>query len=130
MKAFIQHRDNNGNKMVLQALIRFMDLKDSVVFTSKTNLNRQNKNDKLIAKESLDYYQRRIDTNRISDIEKFIIDSILDERNNIILATLFPSSMILATTDDENEVKSIDEDTCSIELNQKVFIVEIGRAHV
>lgn len=124
MKAFIQHRDKTYNKMVLQALIGFMDLKDSVVFTSKTNLNRQNKNEKLISKESLDYYQRRIDTNRISDIEKFIIDSILDERNNIILATLFPSSMILAITDDENEVKSIDDDTCSIELNQNVFIVD------
>lgn len=124
MNAFIQHKDKTCNKMVMQALIGFMDLKDSVVFTSKTNLNRQNKNDKIIAKESLDYYQRRIDTSRIAEIEKFIIDSILDERNNIILATLFPSSMIIAITDDENDVKHIDNETCSIDLNQNVFIVD------
>lgn len=124
MNAFIQHKDKTCNKMVLQALISFMDLKDSVVFTSKTNLNRQNRNDKIIAKESLDYYQRRIDTTRIAEIEKFIIESILDERNNIILATLFPSSMIIAITDDENDVKHIDDDVCSIDLKQNVFIVD------
>lgn len=124
MKAFIQHKDTNCNKMVMQALIGFVELKDSVVFTSKTNLNRQNKSEKIIAKESLDYYQRRIDTNRITDIERFIIGSILDERNGIILATLFPSSMILAISDNENEIKSGDGETCDINLTQNVFIVD------
>ena len=125
MKAFIQHKDKTCNKMVVQALIGFMDLKDSVVFTSKTNLNRQNKNDKIIAKESLDYYQRRIDLSRIAEIERFIIESILDERNGIILATLFPSSMILAITDEENEIKSSNNNgMCSINLSQNVFIVD------
>lgn len=124
MKAFIQHKDKTCNKMVMQALIGFMELKDSVVFTSKTNLNRQNKNEKLIAKESLDYYQRRIDTNRIADIEHFIIESILDERNGIILATLFPSSMILAINDEDNEIKTDDTVTCDINMSQNVFIVD------
>ena len=124
MKAFIQHKDKSCNKMVMQALIGFMELKDSVVFTSKTNLNRQNKSERLIAKESLDYYQRRIDTSRIAEIEHFIIESILDERNNIILATLFPSSMIIAITDEENDVKQIDNESCSIDLKQNEFIVD------
>lgn len=124
MKAFIQHKDKSCNKMVMQALIGFMELKDSVVFTSKTNLNRQNKSERRIAKESLDYYQRRIDTSRIAEIEHFIIESILDERNNIILATLFPSSMIIAITDEENDVKHIDNESCSIDLRQNVFIVD------
>ena len=69
---------------------------------------------------------------RIRQIEDFIIDSILDEKDNIILATLFPSSMILAINDDNettskgNEVKHIegDSESCELSINNNVFIVD------
>ena len=43
MKAFIQHSGQNTDKAVLQALVPFMTLKDSVVFTNKSNPNGEDK---------------------------------------------------------------------------------------
>lgn len=124
MKAFIQHGCLNGDKGVLQALVPFVLLKDSVLFTCKGN---PNDNDAKVNTESnYKYYQRRIDLSRIKKIEDFIIDSILDERDNIILATLFPSSMILAINDDENDDKRDPQDATmySFDLSRNVFIVD------
>lgn len=124
MKAFVQHGCLEGDKGVLQALVPFLLLKDSVLFTCKGN---PNDNDAKVNTESnYKYYQRRIDLSRIKKIEDFIIDSILDERDNIILATLFPSSMILAINDDENEVKHDPQDAtmCLLDLSRNVFIVD------
>lgn len=132
MKAFIQHSGQNTDKAVLQALVPFMTLKDSVVFTNKSNPNGEDKQKSDVSESSYQYYQRRIDMTRIRQIEDFIIDSILDEKDNIILATLFPSSMILAINDDNeqtsnrNEVKNIEEDSelCELVINNNVFIVD------
>lgn len=132
MKAFIQHSGQNTDKAVLQALVPFMTLKDSVVFTNKSNPNGEDKQKSDISESSYQYYQRRIDMTRIRQIEDFIIDSILDEKDNIILATLFPSSMILAINDDNettskgNEVKHIegDSESCELSINNNVFIVD------
>ncbi|MDD5791592.1 MAG: DGQHR domain-containing protein [Erysipelotrichaceae bacterium] len=124
MKAFIQHRDNKGGKMVLQSLVRFMDLKGSVVFTSKTNLNKPIDDKKRITEESLSFYQRRINLTRISEIENFIVNSILDEKDGIILATLFPSSMILAINEEENSIRVEGDDVCEISFDKNVFIVD------
>ena len=109
--------------MVLQALVRFTELKDCVVFTSRTNLNKRIDDSRLITKESLEYYQRRIDTSRIGDIENFIVSSILDEREGIILATLFPSSMILAV-EEEDGITQDEDGICNIRLKNNVFIVD------
>ena len=124
MKAFIQHGCLEGDKGVLQALVPFMELKDSVLFTSKANPGDEDK--KVNTESNYKYYQRRIDLSRIKKIEDFIIDSILDERDGIILATLFPSSMILAINDDENEVKTDADnpEACDITLKSNVFIVD------
>ena len=124
MKAFVQHGSLEGDKGVLQALVPFVLLKDSVLFTCKGNPNDDDA--KVNTESNYKYYQRRIDLSRIKKIEDFIIDSILDERDNIILATLFPSSMILAINDDENEVKHDPEDAamCSLKLSRNVFIVD------
>lgn len=124
MKAFVQHKDPNGDKAVLQSLVRFTDLRDSVIFTSKTNLNKKLEDKKKVTEESLSYYQRRIDLTRIGDIENFIINSILDEKDGIILATLFPSSMILAVDDDENDVIIDKDGICDVIFSQNVFIVD------
>lgn len=132
MKAFIQHSGQNTDKAVLQALVPFMTLKDSVVFTNKSNPNGEDKQKSDISESSYQYYQRRIDMSRIRQIEDFIVESILDEKDNIILATLFPSSMILAINDDgemstgRNEVKHIEgeRESCELTINNNVFIVD------
>lgn len=132
MKAFIQHSGQNTDKAVLQALVPFMTLKDSVVFTNKSNPNGEDKQKSNISESSYQYYQRRIDMSRIRQIEDFIIESILDEKDDIILATLFPSSMILAINDDGemttggNDVKHIvgEKESCELTINNNVFIVD------
>lgn len=131
MNAFIQHLDSKTNKAVLQALIPFVDLVDSVIFTNRANPNDVDKAKNDISRSSYQYYQRRIDMSRISKIEDFIIDSILDEKDGVILATLFPSSMILAINDDENskgknEVRmpEVVNGVCEVILNDNVFIVD------
>ena len=56
----IQHNHVNAGKMVLQALIPFIDLKDRVLFTCKANPNHYpDENYSLVAQENFKYYQRR-----------------------------------------------------------------------
>lgn len=123
INAFIQHSKPNSDKMVLQALVPFVDLMKHALFTSKANPNEYlaDKYDKL-AEENLEYYQRRINSDRLKDIQKFIITAILEEQSNVSLATLFPSSMIIALSPDyyiPNEGESV-----SININKNVFIVD------
>ena len=122
MKAYIQHRHKDSDKLVLQALVPFTSLKDHAIFTCKAN-PQYTDNAKQLAQENVAYYQRRIDNSRISEIQRFIISSILEERNNISIATLFPSSMIIALPiDDEEQLQG--DDTIDISFDRNVFIVD------
>lgn len=123
MRAFIQHRRADSDKMVLQALVRFIDLKDHALFTSKANPNDSSSNYQRLAQESLEYYQRRIDNERLKDIQKYIIRAVSDEQNNVSLATLFPTSMIIAMPMEEEELR-IEGDEIDIDLKGNVFIVD------
>ena len=123
MRAFIQHKHADSDKMVLQALVPFKELKEHALFTSKANPNDSTSNYKMLAEESLEYYQRRIDNERLKEIQKFIIRSISDEQNNVSLATLFPTSMIIAMPLEEEDVH-VDGDEINIEMKGNVFIVD------
>ena len=123
MRAFVQHKHDDSDKMVLQALVPFKKLKEHALFTSKANPNDSSSNYKMLAEESMEYYQRRIDNERLKDIQKFIIRAISDEQNNVSLATLFPTSMIIAMPLEEEEMH-VDGDEINIELKGNVFIVD------
>lgn len=123
MRAFIQHKHADSDKMVLQALVPFKELKEHALFTSKANPNDSTSNYKMLAEESLEYYQRRIDNERLKEIQKFIIRSISDEQNNVSLATLFPTSMIIAMPLEEEDLQE-EGDEINIELKGNVFIVD------
>lgn len=123
MRAFIQHKHADSDKMVLQALVPFKELKEHALFTSKANPNDSTSNYKMLAEESLEYYQRRIDNERLKEIQMFIIRSISDEQNNVSLATLFPTSMIIAMPLEEEDVH-VDGDEINIEMKGNVFIVD------
>jgi DGQHR domain-containing protein len=109
--------------MVLQALVSFKVLKEHALFTSKANPNDSSSNYKMLAEESLEYYQRRIDNERLKDIQKYIIRSISDEQNNVSLATLFPTSMIIAMPLEDEDLH-VEDDEINIELKGNVFIVD------
>lgn len=125
IKAYIQQVHPNAGKMVLQALIPFVDLRESVLFTCKANPNSHIAEDKKsIARANYDYYQRRIEPARISSIEKYIRESIISENLGYSVTALFPSSLILAFNEEDGNSISIGKESCNIELNSNVFIVD------
>ena len=96
IKAYIQQVHPNAGKMVLQALIPFRNLRESVLFTCKANPNSHYGGDKkVIAKANYDYYQRRIEPSRIASIEKYIRESIISEKLGYSVTALFPSSFMI-----------------------------------
>ena len=127
MKAYIQHKDRQNQKLILQALVPFTSLKDSVLFTYRTN-DMANGGEKYAQfQSSIEFYQRRVDSKRSNEIKDFIRKSILLEKNGIQLATLFPTSMILALSVEEslgNSLKVHDDDSCELDFSTNVFIVD------
>ena len=129
MKAQIQHTDKSRSRLILQALVPFLELKDSVLFTYRTNTNGQTGDKRSQYEASMQFYQRRVDEKRSDEIKAFIRKSILQERDGRLMATLFPTSMILALTGDsgdegENRVDIIDDEHCEVVLRSNVFIVD------
>ena len=129
MKAQIQHTDKSRSRLILQALVPFLELKDSVLFTYRTNTNGQTGDKRSQYEASMQFYQRRVDEKRSDEIKAFIRKSILQERDGRLMATLFPTSMILALTGDsgdegENRVDIIDDEYCEVVLRSNVFIVD------
>lgn len=128
MKAQTQHRDQKGSRWILQALMPFTVLRNTVLFTYRANLYQAEDDRQGRFQSSLDFYQRRVDSKRSDEIKNFIRSSILQERNQLQMATLFPTSMILAlnaeTEESGNTLKEIDKDTCELDIKTNVFIVD------
>lgn len=120
MKVFVQSRNDKQERYVVQGLVPFTELMDKAIFTLKQlKLADHGDSDSLDIKANSDYYQRRLDNVKLRKIQKFIINSILDESEGKTLATLFPSSMILAT-----DVDSIATgDVVDIELGD-IYVVD------
>lgn len=126
INTLIQQNHASAGKMVLNALIPFVNLKDTVLFTCKANPQNSIENDySAIAEENYKYYQRRIDEKRLSKIETYIRNSILSENKGYSITALFPSSLILAINEDDgNTIENITEDSCTVNLNRNIFIVD------
>ena len=127
MKTYIQHKDGQNQKLILQALVPFISLKDTVLFTYRTNGAANGGNKSAQFQSSIEFYQRRVDSKRSNEIKEFIRKSILLEKNGMQLATLFPTSMILALSVEEslgNSLKVNDDDSCELEFSSNVFIVD------
>lgn len=94
--------DVRSQKLVVQACIPFLDLSRKSVFSymRDPNENPYNNDSEDDAKEKNKYYQRRIDTRRISKIKDFIRNSILDEVNGRRAVAVFPTAMILSYADE------------------------------
>ena len=129
MKASIQHKDGLNQKLILQALVPFTQLRKSVLFTYRANVTQQEDNKYAQFVSSMEFYQRRVDSKRSDEIKDFIRDSILQERTGRQMATLFPTSMILALSVDEdnefgNKLDIENDETCDINIQTNVFIVD------
>ena len=70
-----------------------------------------------------------MDSKRSNEIKDFIRESILQERNEIQMATLFPTSLILALEADEdivggNHIEIHTDGSCDIDIRRNVFVVD------
>lgn len=129
MKAHIQHKDSLNQKLIIQALVPFAQLRESVLFTYRANVTQQEDNKYAQFVSSMEFYQRRVDSKRSDEIKAFIRNSILQERDGLQMATLFPTSMILALSVDEddewgNKLDIENDDSCDIDIQTNVFIVD------
>lgn len=121
MKAFIQSSNQNTDKMVVQALVPFKELKDKAIFTQKELiLSNADSGNCFDVRLNSDYYQRRLDPNKLKKIQKYIINSILDEHEGKSMATIFPSSMILATEWNGER----DNETIDLQFDENVYVVD------
>lgn len=116
--------DVRSQKLVVQACIPFLDLSRHSVFSymRDPNDNPYKKDEEDDAEEKNKFYQRRIDTKRISKIKDFIRNSILDEVNGRRAVAVFPTAMILSYVD-ENSDYTIG-DIVSLKMPYEVYIVD------
>lgn len=116
--------DVKSQKLVVQACIPFLDLSRHSVFSYMRDPNENPYKDEIEddAKEKNKFYQRRIDTKRISKIKDFIRNSILDEVNGRRAVAVFPTAMILSYVDDDSFYKI--GDVVSLNMPYEVYIVD------
>lgn len=116
--------DVRSQKLVVQACIPFLDLSRHSVFSYMRDPNENPyKNDSEDdAKEKNNFYQRRIDTKRISKIKDFIRNSILDEVNGRRAVAVFPTAMILSYVDENTNYQV--GDFVPLKFPYEVYIVD------
>lgn len=97
MKVYVLSGDEKSQKLILQANIPFVELDKRAIFSymSDPGDDPYSEDDKTPRNE---FYQRRVDENRIKDIKKFIRDSILSQKNGQRVAVIFPTAMLLAAS--------------------------------
>jgi len=99
MKVNVLSGDENSQKLLLQACVPFMDLKDNARFFYREDPS-QNPYKLRTGKED-EYYQRKIDENRVRNIKKYIRTAILKDYRKQNVAVIFPTAMLLAFTIDD-----------------------------
>lgn len=93
--------DIESQKLILQANIPFILLQDRVRFTHmKDDLDDPMNDDDT---DSQEYYQRRVDHNRIDSIKKHIRESILNQKRGKSVCVLFPTALLLAASKEDSD---------------------------
>lgn len=94
MIGFVLRGDSESQKYMIQANLSFLDLCEYAEFTQMTDIN----DDPYDAggKATEDFYQRRVDEDRVKRIMEYIKSSILSSESTTSIA-LFPTAMLLAT---------------------------------
>ena len=99
MNVNILSGDENSQKLMLQACVPFMDLKDNAKFFYRQDPSQNPYN---TGNEDNDNsYQRRIDEKRVKEIKRYIKNAILTDYEQRKVAVIFPTAMLLAVTIDD-----------------------------
>lgn len=112
--------DEKSQKLLLQACIPFVDLKDNARFFYREDPAQSPY--KLRTGKEDEYYQRKIDVNRVKSIKKYIRTSILNDYNRQKVAVIFPTAMLLAFTIDDTNFQI--GDMPELAMPQDFYIVD------
>lgn len=118
----LRKNERNKQQMILQACIKFSDLKDRVQYGYRVNPS-ENPYATNIFGDPNQHYQRRIDPGRISKIKDYIKNSILKSRDNNAIAVLFPTALLLAF-DYDDDLPDAQKDIFDIHLPYNFYIVD------
>lgn len=120
MKVNVLSGDEKSQKLLLQACVPFMDLKDNARFFYREDPT-QNPYKQHTGKDE-EYYQRKIDENRVKSIKKYISTSILNDYRQQKVAVIFPTAMLLAFTIDDTQFRI--GDVSELAMPQDFYIVD------
>lgn len=101
MKVNVLSGDEKSQKLLLQACVPFMDLKDNARFFYREDPAQSPY--KIYTGKEQEYYQRKIDENRVKAIKKYISNAILNDYLKQNVAVIFPTAMLLAFTADDTK---------------------------
>lgn len=119
MRVYVLNGDNASQKLILQACIPFVDLKENARFFYRTPSNPYSDSGEEKVPE---YYQRRLDDKRIEVIKKYLRSAILANNKAQKVSVIFPTAMLLAFMTDDTELE-VGKDG-EISLPQEFFIVD------
>lgn len=122
MKTTILNGNNALQKLILQANIRFVDLKDRVKFThmSEAQLNPYSRDSYALEKN----YQRRVSDARKQEIKKYIHETIITASQRNEEPVLFPTAMLLACTLDYLDAQYSDGEYLHLPPDVEFYIVD------
>lgn len=99
INAFILSGDVLSQKLVLQVNIPFVDLNNYATFTFMQDPTDDPYNESVENRN--EFYQRRTDDARVREIKEFIKTSVLRQLSGEIVATIFPTAILLSTHIDD-----------------------------
>jgi len=126
MKVYVLSGDEKSQKLILQANISFLELYRNAIFSymSDPSDDPYDEDEKTPRNE---FYQRRVDDNRVKLIKKYIKDSILSQKKGQRVAVVFPTAMLLASSscnEEELKVGAVYEKESVIEDGENLYIVD------
>lgn len=99
INAFVLSGDVSSQKLVLQVNIPFVDLNKYATFTFMQDPTDDPYNESVESRN--EFYQRRTDKTRVREIKNFIKSSVLRQLSGEMVATLFPTAVLLSTHIDD-----------------------------
>lgn len=123
MKALIQSYNVANHKGVLLALVPFGEFYRKAQFSYKTRPEEDPyETEDVIANEEM--YQRQLNTSHLNNVKNYLHNTIQSDLKNKTRTSLFPTSILIAYSDDEMHEMLCNQDEVEIALPDKFYIVD------
>jgi hypothetical protein len=118
MKALVQSYNILNHKGVLLALVPFKEFYDKAMFTYKTRPEEDPyETEDIIANDEM--YQRQLNITHLNGVKKYLYEVIKTDIENKSRSAIFPTSMLIAYSDDEVDFRLADQTEVEITLPER-----------